>query len=137
MLMSRLEPFPLEHRFNRLLSCASFVANSGVVLSLEEVESGLKGLKVQSEQSQPAPRQLQAQGGGTPFMAEHLEEALTGGVGVVTRPRDPDMSAFNKLVNCMKASGTLPTQPKASTCSVSVTTQLIKRACVSMLLCIR
>ncbi|KAI5109236.1 eukaryotic translation initiation factor 4E transporter isoform X1, partial [Silurus meridionalis] len=98
--------------------------NSGVVLSLEEVESGLKGLKVQSEQPQPSRRQLQAQGGGTPFMAEHLEEALTGGTGVMSRPRDPDMSAFNKLVSCMKASGTLPTQPKASSSSVSVTMQL-------------
>ncbi|MCJ8729587.1 hypothetical protein PDJAM_G00108120 [Pangasius djambal] len=92
--------------------------NSGVVLSLEEVESGLKGLKVQNEQPQPAPRQLQAQGRGTPFMAEHLEEALTGGSGVMARPRDPDMSAFNKLVSSMKASGTLPTQPKASTSSL-------------------
>lgn len=104
---------------------------------MEEVESGLKGLKVQSEQPQPAPRELQAQGRGTPFMAEHLEEALTGGTRVMARPRDPDMSAFNKLVSCMKASGTLPTQPKASTSSVSVTAQLIKRACVSMPLRIR
>ncbi|XP_060723908.1 eukaryotic translation initiation factor 4E transporter isoform X2 [Tachysurus vachellii] len=92
--------------------------NTGVVLSLEEVESGLKGLKVQSGQSQSATRQLQAQGRGTPFMAEHLEEALTGGTGVMARPRDPDMSAFNKLVSSMKASGTLPTQPKASTSSL-------------------
>ncbi|XP_060775594.1 eukaryotic translation initiation factor 4E transporter isoform X2 [Neoarius graeffei] len=92
--------------------------NSGVVLSLEEVESSLKGLKVQSEQPQSTPRQLQAQGRGTPFMAEHLEEALTGGTGVMARPRDADMSAFNKLVSSMKASGTLPTQPKASTSSL-------------------
>lgn len=92
--------------------------NSGVVLSLEEVESGLKGLKVQSEQPEPAPRQLQAQGRGTPFMAEHLEEALTGGTGFMARPRDPDMSAFNKLVSSMKASGTLPTQPKPSASSL-------------------
>lgn len=102
---------------------------------MEEVESGLKGLKVQSEQPQPAARELQSQGRGTPFMAEHLEEALTGGTRVMARPRDPDMSAFNKLVSCMKASGTLPTQPKASTSSVSLTAQLIKR--VSMPLCIR
>ncbi|XP_062853966.1 eukaryotic translation initiation factor 4E transporter isoform X1 [Trichomycterus rosablanca] len=87
--------------------------NSGVVLSLEEVECGLKGLKVQPEQPQP-PQQLQSQGSGTPFMAEHLEEALTGNSGVTVRPRDPDMSAFNKLVSSMKASGTLPTQPKTS-----------------------
>lgn len=96
-----------------------------MVLSLEEVESGLKGLKFQNEQLQPAHRQLQAQGRGTPFMAEHLEEALTGGTGVMARPRDSDMSAFNKLVSSMKASGTLPTQPKANTSNVSVTTQLI------------
>ncbi|KAL7891485.1 hypothetical protein AOLI_G00009610 [Acnodon oligacanthus] len=88
--------------------------NTGVVLSLEEVEVGLKGLNVQSEQPRPPPRQPQSQGGGTPFMAEHLEQALTGGSRVMTRPRDADMSAFNKLVSSMKASGTLPPHPKAS-----------------------
>uniref|UniRef100_A0A671QNQ8 Uncharacterized protein n=1 Tax=Sinocyclocheilus anshuiensis TaxID=1608454 RepID=A0A671QNQ8_9TELE len=81
--------------------------NSGVVLSLEEVEVGLKGLKVHG-------------GGGTPFMVEHLEKALTEGTGAASRPRDPDMSAFNKLVSSMKASGTLPTHPKASGGNVSV-----------------
>ncbi|XP_064153713.1 eukaryotic translation initiation factor 4E transporter isoform X2 [Anguilla rostrata] len=80
--------------------------HSGVVLSLEEVEVGLKGLKVQADQQQC--------GGGTPFMAEHLEEALTGRVSAALQPRDADMSAFNKLVSTMKASGTLPTQPKVN-----------------------
>ncbi|XP_062402154.1 eukaryotic translation initiation factor 4E transporter isoform X3 [Sardina pilchardus] len=80
--------------------------NTGVVLSLEEVEGGLKGLKVESEQPQ-APRG----GCGTPFMAEQLEQALTGGQPRIARPRDSDMSAFNKLVSSMKASGTLPNQP--------------------------
>ncbi|XP_062325014.1 eukaryotic translation initiation factor 4E transporter isoform X3 [Osmerus eperlanus] len=76
--------------------------HSGVVLSLEEVEGGLKGLKVSSEpQARKAPHQQR--GDGTPFMAEHLEEALTGSsVGPRGRPRDPDMSAFNKLVSSMK-----------------------------------
>lgn len=92
-------------------------------MSLEEVESGLKGLKVQPEQPHPPSQQLKGQSSGTPFMAEHLEEALTGNSGVMPRPRDPDMSAFNKLVSSMKASGTLPTQPKTSTSSVSVLTQ--------------
>uniref|UniRef100_A0A8C9RRJ1 Eukaryotic translation initiation factor 4E nuclear import factor 1 n=1 Tax=Scleropages formosus TaxID=113540 RepID=A0A8C9RRJ1_SCLFO len=77
--------------------------NSGVVLSLEEVEVGLKALKVDCQH-----------GTGTPFMAEHLEEALTGQTSVNTHPRDADMSAFNKLVSSMKASGTLPTQPKVN-----------------------
>lgn len=96
------------------------VANSGVVLSLEEVEVGLKGLNVRSEQPPPPPRPSQSRGGGTPFMAEHLEQALTGAARVMPRPRDGDMSAFNKLVSSMKASGTLPTHPKASGNSVSV-----------------
>ncbi|XP_051985619.1 eukaryotic translation initiation factor 4E transporter isoform X1 [Xyrauchen texanus] len=87
--------------------------NSGVVLSLEEVEGGLKALKVQSELAPSLPQRQLSGGGGTPFMAEHLEEALTGGTGVAPRSRDPDMSAFNKLVSSMKASGTLPTHPKA------------------------
>ncbi|XP_051752429.1 eukaryotic translation initiation factor 4E transporter isoform X2 [Ctenopharyngodon idella] len=87
--------------------------NSGVVLSLEEVEGSLKALKVQPEPA-PLPQRQSSGGGGTPFMAEHLEEALTGGTGAASRPRDPDMSAFNKLVSTMKASGTLPTHPKAS-----------------------
>ncbi|KAJ8285612.1 hypothetical protein GJAV_G00028860 [Gymnothorax javanicus] len=82
--------------------------HSGVVLSLEEVEVGLKGLKVEAEQQQPRGA------GGTPFMAEHLEEALTGRASAPLQPRDADMSAFNKLVSTMKASGTLPIQPKVN-----------------------
>ncbi|CAB1354002.1 unnamed protein product [Coregonus sp. 'balchen'] len=102
--------------------------------NLNEVEGGLKGLKVGSEQNhqhqahrKPHQHQNLHQGGiirgstssGTPFMAEHLEQSLTGGVGPSAGPprsqaRDPDMSAFNKLVSSMKASGTLPTHPKAN-----------------------
>ncbi|KAK3557367.1 hypothetical protein QTP70_026542 [Hemibagrus guttatus] len=115
---AKIDVKPLLSSLNANKARLKESTNSGVVLSLEEVESGLKGLKVQSEQPQPALRQLQAQGRGTPFMAEHLEEALTGGPGVMARPRDPDMSAFNKLVSSMKASGTLPNQPKAGTSSL-------------------
>uniref|UniRef100_A0A674DNR5 Eukaryotic translation initiation factor 4E nuclear import factor 1 n=1 Tax=Salmo trutta TaxID=8032 RepID=A0A674DNR5_SALTR len=93
--------------------------HSGVVLSLEEVEGGLKGLKVGSELTSS----------GTPFMAEHLEQALTGGVGpsagpTCSRARDPDMSAFNKLVSSMKASGTLPSHPKESQVNSNVSVPL-------------
>uniref|UniRef100_A0A8C5LZ18 Eukaryotic translation initiation factor 4E nuclear import factor 1 n=1 Tax=Leptobrachium leishanense TaxID=445787 RepID=A0A8C5LZ18_9ANUR len=77
-------------------------ANTGVALSVEEVEAGLKGLKV--EQGKIA----------TPFMAEQLEEALTAMAGPRRPQRDGDMSAFNKLVSSMKASGTLPSQPKVN-----------------------
>ncbi|KAG1942717.1 eukaryotic translation initiation factor 4E transporter [Pimephales promelas] len=98
--------------------------NSGVVLSLEEVEVGLKGLKVQAEPAS-LPQRQSNRGGGTPFMAEHLEEAFTGGTGAAPRPRDPDMSAFNKLVSTMKASGTLPTHPKASGSYQSVDPALV------------
>ncbi|KAM4740545.1 eukaryotic translation initiation factor 4E transporter isoform 2-T2 [Anableps anableps] len=88
--------------------------NSGVVLSLEEVEGEMKGMKLGSEPhvQKVSPPQ---RGNGTPFMAEHLEEALTGGSVSRPRSRDTDMSAFNKLVNSMKASGTLPTHPKLNT----------------------
>uniref|UniRef100_A0A3B5LHL5 Uncharacterized protein n=1 Tax=Xiphophorus couchianus TaxID=32473 RepID=A0A3B5LHL5_9TELE len=88
--------------------------NSGVVLSLEEVEGGMKGMKLGSEPhvQKVSPPQ---KGNGTPFMAEHLEEALTGGSVSRPRSRDTDMSAFNKLVSSMKASGTLPTHPKPNT----------------------
>uniref|UniRef100_A0A8C5ND05 Eukaryotic translation initiation factor 4E nuclear import factor 1 n=1 Tax=Gouania willdenowi TaxID=441366 RepID=A0A8C5ND05_GOUWI len=92
--------------------------NSGVALSLAEVEGDMKGMKLVSEpqvQKLPPPQR----GNGTPFMAEHLEEALTGGLSARPRSRDTDMSAFNKLVNCMKASGTLPALPKAKTNNVS------------------
>ncbi|XP_008283766.1 eukaryotic translation initiation factor 4E transporter isoform X3 [Stegastes partitus] len=88
--------------------------HSGVVLSLEEVEGEMKGMKLGSEpqvRKVPPPQR----GNGTPFMAEHLEEALTGGTSVRPRSRDTDMSAFNKLVSSMKASGTLPTHPKTNT----------------------
>lgn len=81
------------------------------MLSLEEVEGGLKGLKVESDQPQTQPPRA---GCGTPFMAEQLEQALTGGQPRVSRSRDSDMSAFNKLVSSMKASGTLPNQPNVS-----------------------
>lgn len=115
------------------------LANSGVVLSLEEVEGGLKGLKVGSEQNHQSHRTLHQnphRGGirgstssGTPFMAEHLEQALTGGVGPSaglprSQARDPDMSAFNKLVSSMKASGTLPTHPKANQVNNNVSVPL-------------
>ncbi|XP_041058193.1 eukaryotic translation initiation factor 4E transporter isoform X2 [Carcharodon carcharias] len=77
-------------------------AQTGVVLSVEEVEAGLKGLKVEPE------RKL-----ATPFMVEHLEQTLTASSGPKpVQQRDMDMTAFNKLVNTMKASGTLPSQPK-------------------------
>ncbi|KAK2915118.1 eukaryotic translation initiation factor 4E transporter [Channa argus] len=88
--------------------------NCGVVLSLEEVEGEMKGLKLgtgpQVRKVTPTQR-----GNGTPFMAEHLEEALTGGSSTHPRSRDTDMSAFNKLVSSMKASGTLPSHPKTNT----------------------
>ncbi|XP_076012488.1 eukaryotic translation initiation factor 4E transporter isoform X2 [Genypterus blacodes] len=86
--------------------------NCGVALSLEEVEGGMKGMKLVSEShSRKAPQR----GNGTPFMAEHLEQALTGASSAQPRSRDTDMSAFNKLVSSMKASGTLPTHPKPNT----------------------
>ncbi|XP_075071369.1 eukaryotic translation initiation factor 4E transporter isoform X2 [Mixophyes fleayi] len=77
--------------------------HSGVALSVEEVEAGLKGLRVEQEGKI-----------ATPFMAEQLEEALTAMAGPRKPHRDGDMSAFNKLVSSMKASGTLPFQPKVN-----------------------
>uniref|UniRef100_UPI00398F3B6E eukaryotic translation initiation factor 4E transporter isoform X2 n=1 Tax=Pristiophorus japonicus TaxID=55135 RepID=UPI00398F3B6E len=77
-------------------------SQTGVVLSVEEVEAGLQGLKVEPE------RKL-----ATPFMVEHLEHTLTASSGPKpVQRRDTDMTAFNKLVSSMKASGTLPSQPK-------------------------
>ncbi|XP_064248971.1 eukaryotic translation initiation factor 4E transporter isoform X5 [Passer domesticus] len=76
--------------------------HSGVVLSVEEVEAGLKGLKVDQEGKI-----------ATPFMAEQMEEALNVS-GSRQMKKDGDMTAFNKLVSSMKASGTLPSQPKAN-----------------------
>ncbi|XP_039581913.1 eukaryotic translation initiation factor 4E transporter isoform X4 [Passer montanus] len=77
-------------------------AHSGVVLSVEEVEAGLKGLKVDQEGKI-----------ATPFMAEQMEEALNVS-GSRQLKKDGDMTAFNKLVSSMKASGTLPSQPKGN-----------------------
>ncbi|XP_048178893.1 eukaryotic translation initiation factor 4E transporter isoform X4 [Corvus hawaiiensis] len=77
-------------------------AHSGVVLSVEEVEAGLKGLKVDQEGKI-----------ATPFLAEQMEEALNV-TGSRQMKKDGDMTAFNKLVSSMKASGTLPSQPKVS-----------------------
>ncbi|KAM3826453.1 eukaryotic translation initiation factor 4E transporter isoform 3-T3 [Vipera latastei] len=75
--------------------------HSGVVLSVEEVEAGLKGLKVDQEGKTAAP-----------LMAERVEEPLN--VADSRHFKDGDMSAFNKLVSTMKASGTLPSQPKVN-----------------------
>ncbi|XP_026538673.1 eukaryotic translation initiation factor 4E transporter isoform X2 [Notechis scutatus] len=76
-------------------------AHSGVVLSVEEVEAGLKSLKMDQEGKTAAP-----------FMAERTEETLN--VADSRHFKDGDMSAFNKLVSTMKASGTLPSQPKVN-----------------------
>ncbi|XP_040272391.1 eukaryotic translation initiation factor 4E transporter isoform X5 [Bufo bufo] len=78
-------------------------AHSGVAFSVEEVEAGLKGLKVEQEGKI-----------ATPFMAEQLEGAITAMAGPRRSQKDGEMSAFNKLVSSMKASGTLPTQPKVN-----------------------
>ncbi|KAM5311905.1 eukaryotic translation initiation factor 4E transporter isoform 1-T1 [Glossophaga mutica] len=78
-------------------------SHSGVVLSVEEVEAGLKGLKVDHQLKN-----------STPFMAEHLEETLSTVTCNRQLKKDGDMTAFNKLVSTMKASGTLPSQPKVS-----------------------
>ncbi|KAM7006816.1 eukaryotic translation initiation factor 4E transporter isoform 1-T1 [Tautogolabrus adspersus] len=89
--------------------------NCGAVLSLEEVEGGMNRMKLGSEPGPQVRRMPPPQrGNGTPFMAEHLEEALTGGPSARPHSRDSDMSAFNKLVSSMKASGTLPTHPKTN-----------------------
>nr|XP_014432213.1 eukaryotic translation initiation factor 4E transporter-like isoform X3 [Pelodiscus sinensis] len=62
--------------------------HSGVVLSVEEVEAGLKGLKMDQEERITIP-----------FMAEQMEALNVAG----SRPlKDGDMSAFNKLVSSMK-----------------------------------
>uniref|UniRef100_A0A3B4A6J3 Uncharacterized protein n=1 Tax=Periophthalmus magnuspinnatus TaxID=409849 RepID=A0A3B4A6J3_9GOBI len=99
-------------------------SHSGVVLSLEEVEGEMKGMKIGSE-APPRKVPTPPQGNGTPFMAEHLEEALTGGSGSRPRSRDTDMSAFNKLVSSMKASGTLPVHPKTNSNNVSTIIYLL------------
>ncbi|XP_010003117.1 PREDICTED: eukaryotic translation initiation factor 4E transporter isoform X2 [Chaetura pelagica] len=65
--------------------------HSGVVLSVEEVEAGLKGLKVDQEGKI-----------ATPFMAEQMEEALNV-AGSRQIKKDGDMTAFNKLVSSMKS----------------------------------
>ncbi|XP_070806631.1 eukaryotic translation initiation factor 4E transporter isoform X2 [Pituophis catenifer annectens] len=75
--------------------------HSGVVLSVEEVEAGLKGLKMDQEGIT-----------ATPLTAERMEESLN--VADSRHLKDGDMSAFNKLVSTMKASGTLPSQPKVN-----------------------
>uniref|UniRef100_A0A0B8RXS2 Eukaryotic translation initiation factor 4E transporter-like n=1 Tax=Philothamnus irregularis TaxID=1899461 RepID=A0A0B8RXS2_9SAUR len=75
--------------------------HSGVVLSVEEVEAGLKGLKMDQEGKSAAP-----------LTAERMEESLN--VADSRHLKDGDMSAFNKLVSSMKASGTLPSQPKVN-----------------------
>lgn len=68
---------------------------------MEEVEAGLKTLKVDQERKPAAP-----------LTAEQMEESLN--MRDSRHLKDGDMSAFNKLVSTMKASGTLPSQPKVN-----------------------
>ncbi|XP_060125501.1 eukaryotic translation initiation factor 4E transporter [Zootoca vivipara] len=75
--------------------------HSGVVLSVEEVEAGLKTLKMDQERKPAAP-----------LTGEQMEESLN--MRDSRHLKDGDMSAFNKLVSTMKASGTLPSQPKVN-----------------------
>ncbi|XP_006869341.1 PREDICTED: eukaryotic translation initiation factor 4E transporter isoform X4 [Chrysochloris asiatica] len=83
-------------------------SHSGVVLSVEEVEAGLKGLKVDQQVKN-----------STPFMAEHLEETLNAVTSHRQLKKDGDMTAFNKLVSTMKrnleshliSSAEIPGQP--------------------------
>lgn len=79
---------------------------------MEEVEAGLKGLKVDQEGKI-----------ATPFMAEQMEEALNVS-GSRQMKKDGDMTAFNKLVSSMKASGTLPSQPKVNVSAASASGDL-------------
>lgn len=102
--MMKPKRIPTTYPFAWLnLDFLNFSAHSGVVLSVEEVEAGLKGLKVDQQLKN-----------STPFMAEHLEETLSAVTSNRHLKKDGDMTAFNKLVNTMKASGTLPSQPKVS-----------------------
>lgn len=101
-------------------SFLNFSAHSGVVLSVEEVEAGLKGLKVDQQVKN-----------STPFMAEHLEETLSAVTSSRQLKKDGDMTAFNKLVSTMKASGTLPTQPKVSV-SIQKTSSKSVSSCFGM-----
>ncbi|XP_042263306.1 eukaryotic translation initiation factor 4E transporter isoform X3 [Thunnus maccoyii] len=96
-----LKPLLSTLSVNKARLRESSESNSGAVLSLEEVEGEMKGMKLGSE---PQVRKVvpPQRGNGTPFMAEHLEEALTGGPSARPRSRDTDMSAFNKLVSSMK-----------------------------------
>ncbi|OXB73310.1 UNVERIFIED_CONTAM: hypothetical protein H355_008286 [Colinus virginianus] len=89
--------------------------HSGVVLSVEEVEAGLKGLKVDQEGKI-----------ATPFMAEQMEESLNI-AGSRQIKKDGDMTAFNKLVSSMKASGTLPSQPKVNLSPSFTPTSVIRK----------
>nr|XP_042697574.1 eukaryotic translation initiation factor 4E transporter isoform X7 [Chrysemys picta bellii] len=89
--------------------------HSGVVLSVEEVEAGLKGLKMDQEGKI-----------ATPFMAQQMEEALNV-AGSRQLKKDGDMSAFNKLVSSMKASGTLPSQPKVNLSPSFTPTSVIRK----------
>ncbi|TKC35799.1 hypothetical protein EI555_005278, partial [Monodon monoceros] len=62
-------------------------SHSGVVLSVEEVEAGLKGLEVDQQVKNSIP-----------FMEEHLEETLSIVSSNSQIRKDGDMTAFNMLV---------------------------------------
>lgn len=79
---------------------STFSAHSGVVLSVEEVEAGLKGLKMDQQVKN-----------STPFMAEHLEETLSAITSNRQLKKDGDMTTFNKLMSSM-STFSAQSQPK-------------------------
>uniref|UniRef100_A8Y5K6 Eukaryotic translation initiation factor 4E nuclear import factor 1 n=1 Tax=Mus musculus TaxID=10090 RepID=A8Y5K6_MOUSE len=106
-------------------------SHSGVVLSVEEVEAGLKGLKVDQQMKN-----------STPFMAEHLEETLSAASSNRQLKKDGDMTAFNKLVNTMKrnveshllAPAEIPGQPVSKNILQELLGQPVQRPASSNLL---
>uniref|UniRef100_A0A2K5PHQ8 Eukaryotic translation initiation factor 4E nuclear import factor 1 n=1 Tax=Cebus imitator TaxID=2715852 RepID=A0A2K5PHQ8_CEBIM len=106
-------------------------SHSGVVLSVEEVEAGLKGLKVDQQVKN-----------STPFMAEHLEETLNAVTNNRQLKKDGDMTAFNKLVSTMKRNleshlmspAEIPGQPVPKNILQELLGQPVQRAASSNLL---
>ncbi|XP_062814862.1 eukaryotic translation initiation factor 4E transporter-like [Anolis carolinensis] len=78
--------------------------HSGVVLSVEEVEAGLKGLNVVEPHHDHHHDHGNDHGHGGPPGPRRVTDHGHGHGG------GGDMSAFNRLVSSMKASGTLPAQ---------------------------
>lgn len=94
--------------------------NNGVVLSVEEVEGEMQGMRLDNRDEVSPTQQQNGSSNNTPGV---LNQCFLSTPTSAPFRSDANMSAFDKLVNSMMASGTLPAQPNVDSVSVFIYTE--------------